>query len=135
MKASEVMVTEPIVAVANASATEVAIMFRTRNISVVPVVDDHRTRRLLGVVSDRDLVTRVLAPHADPDAIRADEFMRTDNCVVSPETDLDGFELQLNQDPSDSHLRATIIVVDSDNQVVGFISRPENIPNIKIVNR
>jgi len=98
-------------------------------------VDDHRTRRLLGVVSDRDLVTRVLAPHADPDTIRADEFMRTDNCVVSPETELDGFELQLNQDPSDSHLRATIIVVDSDNQVVGFISRPENIPNIKIVNR
>jgi len=135
MKASEVMVTEPIVAVANASATEVAIMFRTRNISVVPVVDDHRTRRLLGVVSDRDLVTRVLAPHADPDAIRADEIMRTDNCVVSPETDLDGFELQLNQDPSDSHLRATIIVVDAENQVVGFISRPENIPNIKIVSR
>lgn len=135
MKASEVMVTEPIVAVANASATEVAIMFRTRNISVVPVVDDHRTRRLLGVVSDRDLVTRVLAPHADPDAIRADEFMRTDSCVVSPETELDGFELQLNQDPSDSHLRATIIVVGSDNQVVGFISRPENIPNLKIVSR
>jgi len=135
MKASEVMVTEPIVAVANASATEVAIMFRTRNISVVPVVDDHRTRRLLGVVSDRDLVTRVLAPHADPDSIRADEIMRTDNCVVSPETDLDGFELQLNQDPSDSHLRATIIVVDAENQVVGFISRPENIPNIKIVSR
>lgn len=135
MKASEVMVTEPIVAVANASATEVAIMFRSRNISVVPVVDDHRTRRLLGVVSDRDLVTRVLASHADPDTIRADEFMRTDSCTVSPDTELDGFELSLDQDPSDSHLRATIIVVDRDNQVVGFISRPEHIPNIKIVSR
>jgi CBS domain-containing protein len=135
MKASEVMVTDPIVAVANASATEVAIMFRNRNISVVPVVDDHRTRRLLGVVSDRDLVTRVLAPHADPDAIRADEIMRTDSCTVSPDTELDGFELPLNQDPSDSHLRATIIVVGQDNQVVGFISRPEHIPNIRIVSR
>ena len=135
MKASEVMVTEPIVAVANASATEVAIMFRSRNISVVPVVDDHRTRRLLGVVSDRDLVTRVLAPHADPDTIRADEIMRTDSCVVGPDTELDGFELPLNQDPSDSHLRATIIVVDADHQVVGFISRPENMPNLKIIRR
>jgi len=135
MKASEVMVTDPIVAVANASATEVAIMFRNRNISVVPVVDDHRTRRLLGVVSDRDLVTRVLAPHADPDAIRADEIMRTDSCTVRPDTELDGFELPLNQDLSDSHLRATIIVVDQDNQVVGFISRPEHIPNIRIVSR
>jgi CBS domain-containing protein len=135
MKASEVMVTEPIVAVANASATEVAIMFRRRNISVVPVVDDHRTRRLLGVVSDRDLVTRVLAPHADPDTIRADEIMRTDSCVVGPDTELDGFDLPLNQDPSDSHLRATVTVVDSENQVIGFISRPENMPNIKIIRR
>ena len=45
MKASEVMVADPHVAVAGAMASEVAIMFKTRNISVVPVVDDHRTRR------------------------------------------------------------------------------------------
>ncbi len=61
MKASEVMVSDPHVAVAGAMASEVAIMLKTRNISVVPVVDDHRTRRFLGTLSDRDLVTRCLA--------------------------------------------------------------------------
>jgi CBS domain-containing protein len=66
MRASEVMVPNPFVAVANASASEVAIMFRSRNISVVPVVDDHRTRRFLGVLSDRDLVTRCLAAGTIP---------------------------------------------------------------------
>ena len=60
MKASEVMVPDPHVAVAGAMASEVAIMLKTRNISVVPVVDDHRTRRFLGTLSDRDLVTRIL---------------------------------------------------------------------------
>ena len=135
MKASEVMVSEPIVAVANASATDIAIMFNTRNISVVPVVDDHRTRRLLGVVSDRDLVTRVLAVHGDPDQVRADELMRTDTCVVGPDTEMDGFQLYMNQDPGDSHLRATITVVDSAHQVIGFISRPENVPGVRIVRR
>ena len=60
MRASEVMVSNPHVAVAGATASEVAIMFRHRNISVVPVVDDHRTRHFLGVVSDRELVTRCL---------------------------------------------------------------------------
>jgi predicted transcriptional regulator len=135
MKALAVMVPEPIVAVANASATEVAIMFRTRNISVVPVVDDHRTRRLLGVLSDRDLVTRVLAAHGEPDSVRADELMRTDTCVVGPDTELDGFQLFTNQDPTDSHLRATITVVDSAHRVIGFISRPENVAGLKIIQR
>ncbi|HEY7029359.1 MAG TPA: CBS domain-containing protein [Gemmatimonadales bacterium] len=133
MRASEVMVPNPFVAVANASASEVAIMFRSRNISVVPVVDDHRTRRFLGVLSDRDLVTRCLAAGNDPLYTRADALMRTDSCVVSPDQDLEGFVLKMNQDASESHLRATITVIDGDHRVVGFISHPEDVAGITIV--
>ncbi len=133
MKASEAMVANPFVAVANASASEVAIMFRTRNISVVPVVDDHRTRRFLGCLSDRDLVTRCLAGGLDPLTTRADEIMRTDTEVVGPDTELDGFQLYMNQDPNESHLRPTITVVDSEHQVIGFISHPEQVAGMKIV--
>jgi CBS domain-containing protein len=133
MKASEVMVADPYVAVANASASEVAIMFRTRNISVVPVVDDHRTRRFLGVISDRDLVTRCLAVAADPQTTRADHIMRTDSCVVGPGTELQGFTLHMDQDPDESHLRPTITVVDKEQCVVGFISHPEQVPGVTVV--
>ncbi|HMV32706.1 MAG: CBS domain-containing protein [Gemmatimonadales bacterium] len=133
MKASDAMVPNPFVAVANASASEVAIMFRTRNISVVPVVDDHRTRRFLGCLSDRDLVTRCLAMGQDPQTTRADEIMRTDSSVVGPDTELDGFAIYLNQDPSESHLRPTITVVDSEHRVIGFISHPEQVAGIRIV--
>ena len=133
MKASEAMVPSPFVAVANASASEVAIMFRARNISVVPVVDDHRARRFLGVISDRDLVTRCLAMGQDPTSTRADEIMRTDTSVVGADTELDGFALYLNQDPNESHLRPTITVVDSEHCVIGFISHPEQIAGIRIV--
>lgn len=133
MKAKEVMVPNPYVAVANASASEVAIMFRARNISVVPVVDDHRTRRFLGVLSDRDLVTRCLAVGQDPSQTRADAIMRTESVVVSPETELKGFVLHMNQDADDSHLRATITVVDQDHLVLGFISHPEQVDGLEIV--
>ena len=50
-------------------------MLKTRNISVVPVVDDHRTRRFLGTLSDRDLVTRCLAEGKHPWHTRADSLM------------------------------------------------------------
>ena len=133
MRASEVMVSNPIVAVAGARASEVAILFRDRNVSVVPVVDDHRTRRFLGTLSDRDIVTRCLAAGRDPMHTRADQLMRTSSRVVREDQDLEGFELRLDTEPNESHLRPTITVVDGDNCVIGFISHPEQIPGISIV--
>jgi CBS domain-containing protein len=127
------MVSDPHVAVAGAMASEVAIMFRDRNISVVPVVDDHRTRRFLGTLSDRDLVTRCLAEGKHPWHTRADSLMRKNSAVVGPEQELDGYVLRMDQEPNESHLRATITVVDEDHRVIGFISHPELVPGIRIV--
>jgi CBS domain-containing protein len=133
MKASEVMVPDPHVAVAGAMASEVAIMLKTRNISVVPVVDDHRTRRFLGTLSDRDLVTRCLAEGKHPWHTRADSLMRPNSPVVHPDRDLTGYEVRMDNDPNESHLRPTITVVDGQGKVVGFISHPEQIPDVKIL--
>jgi CBS-domain-containing membrane protein len=133
MRAKDVMVPNPHVAVGGAMASEVAIMFRDRNISVVPVVDDHRTRRFLGTLSDRELVTRCLAEGKHPWHTRADSLMRPNAAVVRPDEELDGFELRMDLDPTDSHLRATITVVDDDGSVVGFISHPEQVAGISIV--
>ena len=131
MRASDVMVSNPIVAVAGARASEVAILFRDRNVSVVPVVDDHRTRRFLGTLSDRDIVTRCLAPGLDPMHTRADQLMRS-SVAVGAGQELQGFELRLDNEPNESHLRPTITVVDDGNCVIGFISHPEQVPGISI---
>ena len=133
MRASEVMVSNPIVAVAGARASEVAILFRDRNVSVIPVVDDHRTRRFLGTLSDRDIVTRCLAAGMDPLHTRADQLMRTSSCVVRADQALDDFELRMDSEANESHLRPTITVVDADNCVLGFISHPEQVPGISII--
>ena len=133
MKAKDAMVPDPHVAVAGAMASEVAIMLKTRNISVVPVVDDHRTRRFLGTLSDRDLVTRCLAEGKHPWHTRADSLMRTRSSVAQPEEELDGFQVRMDLDASDSHLRPTITVVDTDGRVVGFISHPEQIEGVQII--
>lgn len=133
MRASEVMVADPHVAVAGAMASEVAIMLKTRNISVVPVVDDHRTRRFLGTLSDRDLVTRCLAEGKHPWHTRADALMRRNAPTVTADQELEGFVLRMDQEPNESHLRATITVLDAEGCVVGFISHPELIPGVEIV--
>jgi predicted transcriptional regulator len=133
MKASEVMVSDPHVAVAGAMASEVAIMLKTRNISVVPVVDDHRTRRFLGTLSDRELVTRCLAEGKHPWHTRADALMRTNSPVVRADQELEGYKVRLDLEPHESHLRPTITVVDDDRRVIGFISHPEQVPGVEII--
>ena len=132
MLASEAMVKDPHVAVAGAMASEVAIMFRSRNISVVPVVDDHRTRRFLGTLSDREIVTRCVAAGKHPMHTRADEIMRTGLPTVGPDQELEGYTLPMDFDPNDSHIRPVITVVDANGTVVGFISHPEQIPGVTI---
>ncbi len=127
------MVSDPHVAVAGAMASEVAIMLKTRNISVVPVVDDHRTRKFLGTLSDRDLVTRCLAEGKHPWHTRADSLMRTNSTVIGPDQELEGFELRMDLDPSELHLRPTITVLDDQRRVVGFISHPEQLTGVKII--
>src|SRR5262249_33266564 len=133
MRASEAMVADPHVAVAGAMASEVAIMLRNRNISVVPVVDDHRTRRFLGTLSDRDLVTRCLAEGKQPWHTRADSIMRSSSPVVGADEELDGYEVRMDLDPTESHLRPTITVLDQNGCVMGFISHPEQVPGVKII--
>jgi predicted transcriptional regulator len=127
------MVADPHVAVAGAMASEVAIMLKTRNISVVPVVDDHRTRRFLGTISDRDLVTRCLAEGKHPWHTRADSIMRTNSPIAGVDEELEGYEVRMDLDPNESHLRPTITVLDENRCVVGFISHPEQVAGVKII--
>ncbi|MGH7538954.1 MAG: CBS domain-containing protein [Gemmatimonadales bacterium] len=132
MLASAVMIADPIVAAAGATSAEVAALMRLRNISVVPVIDNPKDRRYLGTVSDRDIVVRCVAMGHDPKECSAQDHMRTDTAVVSPATELDGYRLARQLDAADHHVRSTIVVVDGNRAVVGFIPHPEEVAGIVI---
>jgi hypothetical protein len=59
--------------------------------------------------------------------------MRTKSPVVGPEQELTGYQIRMDLEANESHLRPTITVVDGDGLVIGFISHPEQIPGIEIV--
>ncbi len=123
------MIPDPYVAAAGATSAEVAALMRMKNISVVPVVDNPKDRRYLGTISDRDIVTRCVALGHDPTQCSAQDHARTDTAVVTPETELTGYRLRA-LDPADSHVRATIVVLDESRKVVGFIPHPEQVAGI-----
>ncbi|HEU5260619.1 MAG TPA: CBS domain-containing protein [Gemmatimonadales bacterium] len=132
MLAREIMIPEPFVVAAGATSAEVALLMRSKDISVVPVVDNPKDRRYLGTISDRDIVTQCVAAGHDPTDCSAEVHARHDTTVVTPETELAGFRIE-RLDPKDAHIRSTIVVVDGVKRVVGFIPHPEFIQGIVIV--
>lgn len=132
MLASAVMISDPLVAAAGATSAEVAALMRSRNISVVPVIDNPKDRRFLGTVSDRDIVVRCVAIGHDPKECSAQDHMRTDTAVVGIGQELTGYRLAKQLDPEDHHVRSTMVVVDGQNRVVGFIPHPKEVSGILI---
>jgi CBS domain-containing protein len=132
MQASQIMITDPIVVAAGATSSEVAALMRTKNISVVPVVDNPKDRRYLGTISDRDIVTRCVGLGHDPNECSVEGHARTDTPTIRPDTQLKGYELPKQLDATDHHVRSTIVVLDADRRVVGFIPHPEEVDGISI---
>lgn len=126
------MISDPLVAAAGATSSEVAALMRTRNISVVPVVDDPKTRHYLGTISDRDIVVRCVAAGHDPRECSVVDHMRTDTTLLPADAELDGYRLAGRVDPEDHHVRATIVVVDGQKRVLGFIPHPEEVQGIRM---
>src|SRR6266581_1885989 len=109
MLAREIMISEPLVAAAGATSAEVALLMRAR-----------------------DIVMQCVAAGHDPTDCPADTHARHDTTVVTPDTELVGYRIE-RLDVSDAHIRSTIVVVNSDKRVVGFIPHPELIHGIVIV--
>ena len=132
MRASEVMIADPVVAAAGATSSEVAALMRVKNISVVPVVDNPKDRHYLGTISDRDIVARCVGAGHDPADCSAADHARTDTPVVKPDTEMKGFKLARQLDSNDHHVRSTIVVLNGDKKVVGFIPHPEDVQGVVV---
>jgi CBS domain-containing protein len=78
----------PVVKVAKPSLSlaEAAEIMKAEDVGSVPVVDDGR---LVGIVTDRDIVVRAVAERRDPQAVTVGEFASRELVTVEPEEDLD----------------------------------------------
>lgn len=67
----------------------VALTMRDIDIGAVPVVSDDGSNMLVGMVTDRDIATRVVAEGKDATGIPVHEIMSRDVIVCGVETSLD----------------------------------------------
>lgn len=82
MLVSDVMTTDPVTLPSGASALEAARLMRDREIGDVLVVDDGL---LAGIVTDRDIVTRLIASGGDAEGVTVGEIATRGPVGVRPD--------------------------------------------------
>ena len=110
----DVMTPDPSALEPSASVWDAAALMRAGGIGGVVVVEEDR---LCGIVTDRDIVVRVLADGGDPAAVTVGEICSRDLATISPEATVDDAVQVLRE-------RAVrrLPVLDEDGAVVGIVT-------------
>jgi CBS domain-containing protein len=88
IKIRDVMTMNPDWCLPESSTTEAARMMKETNVGIVPVVDSESGRKLVGVVTDRDLCLAVVAMGKHPDSVRVAEAMTSQVVTSHPDDDI-----------------------------------------------
>jgi len=119
-KCFEVMTKNPICCLPNDLVAVAAELMRSKDIGSIPVIENGQTRKLIGIVTDRDLTLKIVAKGLDARSTKVDAVMtrKVVTCLA------DDF-LQKAFDAMSGHQLRRIPVVDHGNKVVGIITQAD----------
>ena len=119
-KCSEVMTMNPACCLPNNTVLQLAQMMKDKDIGPVPIIENEQTRRLVGIVTDRDLALKVVAEGRDAGTTTAAEVMTRKVVTCHAEDDL-----QKALDAMSEHQLRRIPVVDNDFRIIGIIAQAD----------
>ena len=113
----EVMSSNPRTVSAEQPVVEAARLMRDEDVGLTPVVEGDR---LVGTVTDRDIVVRVVADGRDPQSVTAREIASTELVTVDPQQDLDEALRLMAQ-----HQIRRLPVVEEDGRLIGVVAQAD----------
>ncbi len=112
MKVRELMTTEPTTVEPKATLGEAATLMKQEDCGSIPVVEGGR---LVGIVTDRDIVVRGVAAGKDPKTQRVSEVMSANPVTIGPDNDVSDAEMKM----ADRQIRRLPVV--EGGKLVGII--------------
>ena len=116
-KVADVMTQRPRAVTPQTPLNEVAEVMETEDVGVVPLVEGDR---LVGIVTDRDIVVRAIAKGKDPRGMPASEVSSRELLTVSPDDDLSDALTLMAQ-----HQVRRLAVTAEDDRLVGVVSQAD----------
>ena len=120
MNARALMTPEPTVVAADESIARAARLMRTMDVGMLPVVDDPSHRRLVGVLTDRDIVVRCLAEGHLVDCRVRDHMTGEPLVTVGPDTELRDIANRMER-----YQVRRLPVVGAARRVVGIVTQAD----------
>ncbi len=120
MKVKDIMSKTPIYVTPDQDLNVVARKMDENDIGIIPVVESRDTLRVVGVVTDRDIVTRCVAQQVNPLMVRASEIMSTPVVTIDEEEDVEDVARMMGK-----NMIRRIPVVDKQGKFTGIVSQAD----------
>ena len=114
---TDVMSANPCAIDASKPVAYAAKMMKQEDVGLAPIVEGDR---LVGALTDRDIVTRVVAEGRDPQSVPVREVASTDLVTIDPQQDLDE-ALRLMA----KHQVRRLPVVEEDGSLAGVVAQAD----------
>src|SRR3989337_1174111 len=89
MNVQEIMTKDPACCTADTGLQEVAKMMVDNDCGCIPIVDNKNSKKPVGIITDRDIATRVVAEGRNPLDLTANDAMTTNVVTVTPQTSVE----------------------------------------------
>ena len=123
MKVSEVMVRDPVKVGPEAHCGHIARLMKDRGIGSIVVVEDGKP---MGIVTERDLVHRVMAASMNPERCTAAQVSSKPVVAVSVHADV-----EMAVDMMNDYRIRRIVVVDDHDMVAGILTTDDLARNLR----
>lgn len=120
MKSKDIMSKVLFCCTPDESAEKAAQMMRDQDVGAIPIVNDCTERKLVGIVTDRDICLRIVAAGRDPHAVPIADVMTRWPVACSPEDSIDACEETMRQ----RQVRR-IPVVDRRGACLGIVAQAD----------
>lgn len=115
-----VMTRDPALCTPDDGVVDCAKLMARADVGFVPVVESRDTRKLVGVVTDRDLCLSVIAEDRDPQECKVEDAMTEEVATVTPGDSLDR-ALELMQQRQIRRL----CVIDEHGACIGVVAQAD----------
>jgi CBS domain-containing protein len=119
-KCSEVMTTAPACCLPTDTVTKAAQLMKRGNVGSIPVIDNEQTKKLVGIVTDRDLALEIVAEGRDTKSTTVEAVMTHKVVTCLADDDLEKALAAMGE-----HQLRRIPVVDNHGMIIGIISQAD----------
>jgi len=120
MKCREVMTTNPVCCLPDDTVGQVARLMRREHVASLPVISDERSRTLIGILTNRDLVTKVLAESRGPNQTEVSDIMTRTIVACRADDDVSSAIAAMSE-YGVRHLP----IIDREGSILGIISQSD----------